>query len=137
MSSMKILIVDDSSLARKMVRRALSGVVHSIEEASGGLEAVNAVKAAMENRTPFHLVIVDYHLNDMDGADAVSAVRSMGFFGDAIALTGSTNPEERTRLLEAGCSRILLKPVSSESLRSSIELVSGPHGTFEASYENV
>ncbi len=67
----RILVVDDLDLNRELVRTILEATGHSVEEASGGGEAVSAAL-----RAPFDLILMDLQMPGMDGFTAARAIRA-------------------------------------------------------------
>ncbi|MBF0213477.1 MAG: response regulator [Magnetococcales bacterium] len=72
---MKILIADDDVNSRVILSSILKeyGVCH---EAYNGVEAVSNFKAALEMKEPFQLVCMDIMMPEMDGQEAVLAIRA-------------------------------------------------------------
>ncbi|MBF0417841.1 MAG: response regulator [Magnetococcales bacterium] len=73
---MKILIADDDVNSRVILTTILAehGSCH---EVGNGVEAVEAFKVALEKREPFQLVCMDIMMPEMDGQDAVLAIRAL------------------------------------------------------------
>ena len=60
--------------------------------------------------TPFDIVIIDYMMPGLDGAETIGKMREGGFKGFICAVTGSSSAEDRERLYNCGASIIMLKP---------------------------
>ncbi|MBF0628827.1 MAG: response regulator [Magnetococcales bacterium] len=75
MTAVKTLIADDDINGRVILTTILSpyGVCH---EAGNGVEAVAAFKAALDQNAPFDLVCMDIMMPEMDGQEAVLAIRA-------------------------------------------------------------
>ncbi len=118
--SLKVLIVDDDQYMRKVVRTMLAAIgIRQVYEASDGLAGLEAVRAL----TP-DLVLVDWEMPMLDGAQFIRMVRSPGDFPvpdvPIIVLTGHG---DRWRVVEAakvGAHEYLLKPVSTKALLDRI-----------------
>jgi two-component system, chemotaxis family, chemotaxis protein CheY len=114
--SIKILIVDDDYHMRKVVRTMLSAIgVREIHDAADGMAGLQAICAI----TP-DIVILDWEMPQVGGAEFMRSVRSPGSFPvpnvPIIVLTGHG---ERSCVLEAtqlGANEYLLKPVSTKAL---------------------
>ncbi|WP_434937820.1 chemotaxis protein CheV [Shewanella sp. HL-SH8] len=80
MPGRKILIVDDSSTARRQVRETLSQLGIEIIEASDGLQALNLLKSWADNgqnvATDLLMMITDAEMPEMDGYKLTSEVRA-------------------------------------------------------------
>jgi two-component system chemotaxis response regulator CheY len=118
--ALSILIVDDNQYMRKIVRTLLVNVgVKSIYEASDGIDALEAIRVLGPD-----LVILDWEMPLLNGAELVRIVRSPGVFPmpdvPIIMLTGYA---ERWRIVDAvrlGVNEFLMKPVSGKALLDRI-----------------
>ena len=112
----KVLIVDDEYYTRKVIRTLLMSVgVVNIHDASDGPSGLEAIAGLAPD-----IVILDWEMPGMDGAEFVRHVRQPSSFPypnvPIIMLTGHG---ERSRVVEAvrlGVHEFLLKPVSSSAL---------------------
>lgn len=116
----KVLVVDDEFYTRKVIRTLLMAVgvtdVHVAASCCAGLDAIRDLAP--------DVVILDWEMPGMSGADFVREVRSPASFPypnvPIIMLTGHG---ERSRVMEAvrlGVHEFLLKPVSSTALHARI-----------------
>ncbi|KAI8836318.1 hypothetical protein BC829DRAFT_405811 [Chytridium lagenaria] len=108
-----ILIVDDSSLNRKILYRLLrrAGVTRRIEECTNGLEAVDKVRAQPSGFTG---VFMDLQMPVMDGTEATRVIRDVerragGGEMPIVAVTASVVKEETLRE-EFGFTAVAPKP---------------------------
>ena len=113
---MKVLIVDDSAVMRKVLIGALArdGIV-DVAEAADGVEAVKAVK---EN--DYDLVLMDWNMPNMLGIDAVKAIRADG---NNVAIIMVTTEAEKTRVidaLKAGANNYAVKPFQPPAIIAKI-----------------
>jgi two-component system, chemotaxis family, chemotaxis protein CheY len=114
--SIAVLIVDDNQYMRKVVRNILVNIgVKNIHEAGDGIAGLEAIRMFAPD-----LVILDWEMPLLNGAELVRIVRSPGVFPvpdvPIIMLTGHV---ERWRVVEAtrlGVHEFLKKPVSGKSL---------------------
>lgn len=71
-SSLKVLLVDDSNVARKHIRSVLERIgFQNFTEASDGKEAIPHIE-----RTLFDLVVTDYHMPNLDGLGLTDFIRN-------------------------------------------------------------
>jgi CheY-like chemotaxis protein len=107
--SLKILVVDDDALGRRLMHLILTKEGHNVAVAANGLEALDAVK---QNR--FDIVFMDLHMPDMDGMEASRQIRAWEN-GDShtfiVALTASYLPEIGQALFDAGMDNYISKPL--------------------------
>ena len=112
--SARILLVDDTAINRELVRIMLSPFGFSIEEASGGAEAV---QAALERS--FDLVLMDVRMPGIDGLAATRAIRTSSRLNcrtPILALTADIQPENIAACRAAGMNDHIGKPISPGEL---------------------
>jgi two-component system chemotaxis response regulator CheY len=110
----RILVIDDSTMARRYVRGALERAEFTVEEAFNGLEAMEKILAR-----PFDLLIVDVNMPKMDGLSFLRALRGrQDTFSSIPALMTSTECEKRDfdAARAAGANYYLVKPVAQDDL---------------------
>jgi two-component system, chemotaxis family, chemotaxis protein CheY len=116
LASISVLVVDDNQYMRKVVRNILVGLgVKNILEAGDGTSGLDAIRMFAPD-----LVILDWEMPLLNGAEVVRTVRAPGVFPvpdvPIIVLTGHV---ERWRVMEAtrlGVNEFLKKPVSGKAL---------------------
>jgi CheY-like chemotaxis protein len=120
--NLKVLLVDDSAIARKMVERTLTQLENcQCDHAHNGLEAVHKVAQSLlpgpngEPPLPYDVVLMDYYMPVMSGPEAVHLIRQGGYRGVVLAVTGVSTDSEFTSLLGKGVDRILVKPFKLET----------------------
>ncbi len=105
-----ILICDDSSFAAKQLARALpSDWDVEVSFASGGEEALAAIKAGRGD-----ILFLDLNMPGMDGYDVLAAIRAQDLPSMVIVVSGDIQPEARERVLKLGALEFVKKPVSGE-----------------------
>lgn len=117
----RLLVVDDSATNRMVVAGLLAKAGFSVETATGGAEAVEAVAQAP---VPPEAVLMDVAMPDMDGVAATATIRSLGDERariPIIAVTANAQPEDRVRCLAAGMNDYLTKPVRRADLLGALE----------------
>jgi two-component system chemotaxis response regulator CheY len=116
MQSIEVLVVEDNQYMRKVVRNILVNLgVKNIYEAADGIAGLESIRMFAPD-----LVILDWEMPLLNGAELVRIVRSPGVFPvpdvPIIMLTGHV---ERWRVVEAtrlGVHEFLKKPVSGKAL---------------------
>lgn len=107
--SLKILVVDDDELGRRLMRVILTREGHQVDVAGTGLEALEAVK-----QNKYDIVFMDLHMPDMDGMEASRQIRAWER-GDShtfiVALTASYLPEIGEALFDSGMDNYISKPL--------------------------
>jgi putative two-component system response regulator len=111
---MHILVADDSSVAREIIRSALTSAGHLVTLARNGKEALDKIL-----NESFRLVISDWEMPDMNGIELCKAVRAANlqsyvFF---ILLTSRSGTESTVEGLSAGADEFITKPFHPDELR--------------------
>jgi len=114
--SLGVLVVDDSQFMRKIVRNLLLNVgVKDVYEAGDGIAGLEAIRTIGPD-----IVILDWELPLLNGAEFVRIVRSPGVFPFSdIPIIMLSSHGERWRVVEAvriGVNEYLRKPVSAQAL---------------------
>lgn len=117
---MKVLIIDDSSLMRKMVSRSLRQAdIGSVEscEAANGVEGLDIF--AKENPA---IVLCDWNMPEMDGITFLRNLREKSKV-PVIMLTTEASSERRQEAIKSGANGYVTKPFTPEKLGDSIRAV--------------
>ncbi|MEE9275584.1 MAG: response regulator [bacterium] len=112
-----ILVVDDQSNIRHMIRNILEAEGYDVQVAADGEEGI----AAFRKDTP-HLIISDYQMPGMDGLDLLVQARESAPDTARMLCTGYANLEVALTAINKGAvSRILVKPFDPEDLLGSVQ----------------
>lgn len=115
---LKVLIIDDSSIMRKMINRSIRqcGIdVAETFEAENGQEGLQALK----DHSP-DLILCDWNMPVMDGIAFVSAARK-SVDTPIIMLTTEGTDNKKAEAMGAGASGYVTKPFSPEKLEEAIK----------------
>jgi CheY-like chemotaxis protein len=113
----KILIVDDSSFQRRMIRNLLCSLGHEVVEAADG-----AARVEMAKRDPsLDILFLDLLMPVLDGFGALEQLRDLSCPIPRVVLTADVQEKSRQRRTELGAVAVLSKPPRQESLREVIE----------------
>jgi len=110
---LKILIVDDSKLARMGVIKSLREIEPNAElfQASNGVEAVEIFKS--ENP---RVVFLDLTMPVMDGYEALKQIMALDKDAQVIVISADIQSEAKLRVLQAGAKNMYPKPISEEKM---------------------
>ncbi|MEO7600099.1 MAG: response regulator [Opitutus sp.] len=123
--SIKVLIVDDSSLARRTLRQILVGMGHVVEEASDGEQALERFFIS-----PPELVILDMVMSGMYGLDVLAKMREMNPAVRVVIATADIQTSTAEQVRAAGAKGILNKPVNREQLTAAIATIAAGGDTW-------
>lgn len=122
--ALRILVVDDVPMNRKLLRTILSDFGHTIVEASDG---PGAIETALTER--FDLILMDVHMPQLDGPSAARAIRGARGPNAAtpiLALTADARPQQIDECEAAGMEGYLTKPISLADLLAAVASLDGP-----------
>lgn len=113
----KILICDDESGLRAVLKRYALFEGHEVREASDGMEAVEICK-----NESFDIIIMDIMMPELDGFSAVKKIRERA---DTPVLMLSARGEEYDKILgfEMGIDDYVVKPFSSKEIMMRINAI--------------
>ncbi len=113
----RVLLVEDSEIAQRIVRHILSRSGYQLDCASGGREGV---QAAAENR--YDLILMDLQMPGVDGLAATGAIRELPHYENVpiIALTANYSQEHRLVCQQLGMQGFLAKPVNKDELLNAL-----------------
>ena len=118
----KILVVDDDDLNRRMMKVLLGREGYDVDLAANGMDALDAVKYRH-----YDIVFMDLQMPVMDGVEASRRIRQWENGGShtfIVALTASYLPEEGHILYEAGIDNYIAKPFEMEHIQRILKYVS-------------
>lgn len=130
-SDTKILIVDDSSFARTMVKKCLKELKFwKILEAVDAKEAQNLLQEKEQATDPVHLVICDIHMPTMSGIELVRWMRTQEQLKTlpVIILTSSQDKQQVLEVGKLGVSHFMIKPFDEKMLGEKLVSTWQKHG---------
>ncbi|MHC4106334.1 MAG: response regulator [Planctomycetota bacterium] len=125
---MKILIAEDDLACRRLLQSFLSEYGDCLV-AINGLEAVKAVKDALDEGQPYDLICLDIMMPEMDGHQALESIRRIenecGIVGlDGIKVIVTTALDDSANVMGAfnpGQEAWIVKPFSKRNLLEKME----------------
>lgn len=119
--NMKLLVVDDFSTMRRIVKNLLKqiGYVH-IEEAEDGVQALSKLKAGS-----YDFIVSDWNMPNMDGLELLKNVRSDPQLKDipVLMVTAEAEKEKVVAAIQAGVNNYIVKPFTGEVLKEKIDKI--------------
>jgi len=119
--SKRVLVVDDNSMARTVLRDMLVTLGFATETAASGMECLDLVHKAAHSEQPYDVVFIDCHMPDLDGFETGKRIRELGGTTPRLVMMSAYGREEDlTGAQEGGFENLLIKPVSPTTLLDSI-----------------
>lgn len=116
-----VLLVEDNELNREIAKELLEESGMTVEEATDGTEAIEAVQRMMDkgNKT-IDFILMDIQMPVMNGYKATSEILNIPGFKEfhipIIALSANASAEDRRKSLSLGMSAHVAKPIKSKEL---------------------
>jgi two-component system chemotaxis response regulator CheY len=122
---MTVLIVDDSSVMRKVIGRTLSQAgleMKEVLEAANGLDALTLLRARTPDHAPVQLILSDINMPVMDGFEFMGQLRADALSGVGPVVVISTEAGEAhvRRALAAGAAGYIRKPFTAEQIKATV-----------------
>lgn len=120
---MRLLVVEDSPLVRKMYGLAFPKRDHQLTAAENGRMALTAIA---ESRDPYDLILLDLCMPDMDGVEFIRAVRGNSALAQ-IPIVLTTAEAEGSELMSQaralGVAAVVRKPWKPQELRDVVRTI--------------
>jgi len=117
----RILIVDDAGPVVVLCVNVLQALGYAVKGANSGDVAIDILR-----KERFDMIVLDYKMPGLSGFEVFAQARALDPDVAVVLVTGHGTPlivEEANRL---GFASILLKPFTSDELRSTVDKVLGP-----------
>jgi two-component system chemotaxis response regulator CheY len=114
----KILVVDDSGLARRLIRRMLEELGYEVEDVPDGAQALERYLLNQHNA-----VVLDLLMHGMYGLEVLRKLRELNPELPVIIATADIQRTTREQVKEAGAAGMVNKPVTKEQLAEVLATV--------------
>lgn len=109
---LRILLVDDNVISRKLAQSMFKKVGHEIDQATNGDEAIEKIGSER-----YDIVFMDLLMPEMDGLETSEKIRKLGHDLPIIAFTAVDPGDIREDAQKAGINEFLIKPADPDSLK--------------------
>lgn len=118
----RILIIDDDSSQRFLLHNMLSHFNYNIDQAEDGNVGFEKIKHALEIKTPYHALLSDVNMPNLDGPDMIFKLRetSVDGYTPTIFITGTEKDYDIKRINEIKPYALIKKPFKLDVLKSSV-----------------
>lgn len=120
-----ILIVDDNSENRELLAEILREVA-VCDFAANGIEAIDAYNLSVEKKEPYHLILLDIELPEVNGLEILAKIRESEkragiALGEGVpVIIVTAYPKRFIEAYDKGCDDYVLKPIDTEILLQKI-----------------
>lgn len=112
----RILVVDDSTLSRKISRQILDGMGHEVLEAGDGIAALECYFLEKPD-----LVLLDITMKGMNGIEVLSKLREMDAEARVVIATADVQRSTRTLTQEGGAKGFVSKPLMADEVMTAVD----------------
>ncbi len=110
----KLLIVDDEPIERLALRKLIKQHFTTIEIVGEAANGMQAVEMAERNRPD--IITMDIKMPELDGVEAIKAIRSMNLFPKFIVVSAFDTFDYAREVMKEGVKEYLLKPADTEEV---------------------
>ena len=111
----KLLVVDDSSLSRRILRRILEEAGHKVTEANDGMMALEQYAVDKPD-----MVLLDVTMTEMNGLEVLRQLRALDANARVVMATADVQSSTRTLAESGGAIGFVLKPFNSETILQAV-----------------
>ena len=116
----KILVVDDESDVRDVIRLQLEQKGFNVLEAVDGQDAINILQSG-DNLVNVGLILCDIRMPKVNGVEAIEFLKKEAPGIPIVVITGYPDTELATGLLKKGVKDYLVKPVEKSKLMAVVD----------------
>ena len=129
----KILIIDDESDVREVLKFHLSENNYQIIEAENGQEGMDLLKSG-DNLSNVGVILCDIRMPKVNGIECIQYIRQEAPGIPIVVVTGFPDTQMAVNLMNEGVKDYLVKPVDKEKLVSTVEnlVAAGKEINFES-----
>ncbi|CAK0750681.1 two-component system, sensor histidine kinase and response regulator [Gammaproteobacteria bacterium] len=123
LEGIRVLVVDDNATAREVLRNMLESFHMKVTLVPDGIIALEVLRESTRTSNPFKIVLLDYHMPEIDGMEMVQRIRAMPNISRNLKLIMVTAYGREEVILEAeriGLDGFLTKPFSPSLLLEAI-----------------
>jgi len=117
---MRILVVDDDSITRKLLGMYLKSKGYEVEYAENGLEALEKL-----GQVEINIVLTDLNMPYMDGIEFTRNMKTEPNYSHipVLMVTTEADKDEKDRAMQAGADAYLVKPVTADQINETVRML--------------
>ena len=139
LQGMRVLVVDDNATNRRILSERLTHWGLKPAVAGGGRAAIESLLRASASGRPFHLMLLDAEMPDMDGFEVARQTRCNPELANIAVMMLSSADQHRgsARCHENGINTYLIKPINPGSLLDAIRSALGSRSAEEPDLQTI
>ena len=111
---MKILIVDDSVMIRRVIQNSVEKIGYQSIEAKDGQEALEIIE---KNYKDIILIVLDWNMPILDGYQAFKQIKEIDTNANVVIVTGFSEFEPKSQeAIKDGLIKVISKPLGVDEL---------------------
>ncbi len=122
----KILVIDDMSTMRKIIKNMLVKMgCTDIEQAEDGQPAWEMIEKAHADGKPYEFIVSDWNMPILSGLDLLKKIRASEKYKSLPFLMVTAEAEQSNVVIavKAGVSNFIVKPFSAQTLKEKIDKI--------------
>jgi signal transduction histidine kinase/BarA-like signal transduction histidine kinase len=119
----RVLVVDDVADIRMLIGHTVRTFGLNVDFAENGQQAVEKAVTGIEKGTPYAAILMDIHMPEMDGKEAVVEIRKRGGKQPILALTAANMKGVKENLQTLGFDDLISKPIDKMLLYRHLSTV--------------
>jgi signal transduction histidine kinase/DNA-binding response OmpR family regulator len=120
LDNLRVLLAEDGLDNQRLISFHLRKAGATVTVAGNGRVALDQAQAAVKAGSPFHVILMDMQMPELDGYSAASTLRAEGYSLPIVALTANAMEGDRERCLKSGCDDYATKPIDRVKLLEMI-----------------
>jgi signal transduction histidine kinase/CheY-like chemotaxis protein len=126
--SLNILLVEDNEINQLLASRLMERSGHQVTIAGNGQSAVDTFQVSINrDGAPFDLILMDLHMPDMDGFEAIEKIRGIerthcSYNVPILVLSADEQRGIRQKAIDAGANGFVVKPIDASQLNEAVKL---------------
>ncbi|MCH8042526.1 MAG: PAS domain S-box protein [Planctomycetes bacterium] len=116
----RVLLAEDGLDNQRLIALILRKAGAEVSVADDGQEAFDVALAALDEKNPFDVILMDMQMPVLDGYEATAKLRAAGYDRPIVALTAHAMAGDREKCIEAGCDEYATKPIDRVGLISLV-----------------
>ena len=122
LAKLRVLVVDDMSLAREVLVNILDELGINAEQASGGEQAIKMTQTARQAGNPYDMVLMDWRMPELDGIETSKRIQEehLGNSPHILMVSAYDKDDARSHLSDTQINQFIEKPVNHAAIMDAI-----------------